>query len=95
MQDKKRKCEKCGEFHYCEAHHILPQKLFGEGEIVWLCPNCHDEYHRSLGYKFLQKINKQSMEFYLEKWFKWLYLATFIGLLGFFIYYTMVKFVFV
>ncbi|OQX99207.1 MAG: hypothetical protein B6I24_03265 [Bacteroidetes bacterium 4572_128] len=70
--NKKRICEKCGKEHYCDAHHILPKGIFGEdGDIAYLCKNCHDEYHRVLGHKFLRKKNKQSMEFYIYKYYRW------------------------
>jgi len=80
MEEKpKQKCEKCGEYHYCHKHHPLPKKLFGEGETLYLCPNCHDEYHHFLGHKYLREANKQPMEFYLEKWLHWFYLMVFLG----------------
>jgi len=76
---EKRQCEKCKEYHFCEAHHPLPKALFGEGEIVFLCPNCHENYHRYLGKKYLLKQNKQPLEFYFTKWYYWLYVACFAG----------------
>lgn len=72
MSKKRTQCEKCKEWHYCDKHHILPEGLFGEGETNNLCKNCHDEFHRTLGHKYLRKENKQSMEFYFEKYFRWL-----------------------
>ncbi len=54
--DKKMKeCRKCGKPYYCDEHHILPEGIFGEGETVPLCKNCHDKYHRFLGHKYLRK----------------------------------------
>ncbi len=75
MGKKKRICKKCGKSHFCDEHHILPKGIFGDGETVFLCKNCHDEYHRYLGHKFLQKKNKQNMEFYFYKYYRW-----FVGL---------------
>lgn len=70
MDDNEKICEKCRQLHHCDEHHILPEGIFGEGETVPLCKNCHDKYHRFLGYKYTRKINKQSEEFYFEKWYK-------------------------
>lgn len=72
MSNKLETCKKCGKDFYCEKHHLLPKGLFGEGETDFLFPNCHTEFHRKLGHKYLRKENKQSMEFYLEKYFRWL-----------------------
>ncbi len=72
MANKEKVCSKCGKIFICEKHHILPFKLFGESETDYLCPNCHDDFHRKLGYKYLRQENKQSMEFYLEKYYRWL-----------------------
>ncbi len=41
-----RICDKCKELHYCDKHHILPKGIFGEGDTVYLCKNCHDKFHR-------------------------------------------------
>ena len=76
----KQICEKCKESHYCDEHHIFPKGIFGEGEKVFLCKNCHDEYHRYLGYKYLQKKNKQSKEFYWKKYAAWITCLIIIGL---------------
>jgi len=51
---EKQHCKKCNEKSFCDDHHILPQKLFGDGETTPLCKSCHDEYHRFLGFKFLR-----------------------------------------
>ncbi len=79
MKNKKIKCRKCKKAFYCDKHHILPKGLFGEGETDNLCKNCHDEFHRELGHKYLRKKHKQSMEFYLEKYLKWLYTSCIIA----------------
>ncbi len=45
-EQKKGKCQKCGNYFYLEDHHILPQSEFGKkGETVSLCPNCHKHVH--------------------------------------------------
>jgi hypothetical protein len=81
MSKDKKQCNKCNNFHHCDDHHILPKALFGEGETVPLCKNCHDELHLSVGHKYLRKENKQSMEFYIEKYLRWLVgLGVIIGL---------------
>jgi len=85
MSKEREKCRKCGKELFCDKHHILPKALFGDGETVNLCKTCHDEFHRALGHKFLQEKNKQTMEFYLEKYFRWLAgLSIVVGLLLFF-----------
>ncbi len=76
---EKVKCNKCKEFHYCDAHHLLPKGIFGKGETVYLCKNCHDELHRFIGFKFLRKKNAQSEDFYLEKYAIWIVSAFVIG----------------
>ncbi len=87
MNKKKRDCNKCKGNHFCDAHHILPKTIFGDGETEFLCKNCHDEYHRHLGHKFLRKKNSQSEEFYFLKYYKWLAgLCIIIGFVLFFIY---------
>jgi len=68
----KEKCEKCGESHFCDEHHILPKTIFGKGRTVFLCKNCHYEFHRFLGFKFLKKENKQPEEFYSKKYIAWI-----------------------
>ena len=83
MAKKKEICRKCGKELYCEKHHILPFSLFGNGETDNLCPTCHDEYHKELGYKYLKEENKQSMEFYIYKYYKWL---SGVGLIVLFLY---------
>jgi len=73
-------CQKCKKLHYCDEHHILPQGIFGgKGKTVFLCKNCHYECHRSLGFKFLRKKNKQDMAFYLKKYAVWLAGALIVG----------------
>ncbi len=72
MGKEKVQCEKCKKDFFCDKHHILPKGIFGEGETEYLCKNCHDEYHRYLGHKYLQKKNKQTMVFYFEKYYRWL-----------------------
>jgi len=81
MSKKIETCEKCGNECHCDSHHILPQKLFGDGETTPLCKTCHDDYHRFLGFKFLRKEHKQTEEFYLHNWYKWIYAIIFVGLL--------------
>ncbi len=72
MSNEKKECFKCKEYHYCDKHHILPKGIFGDGEIVFLCKNCHDKFHRYVGHKYLLKKNKQKASFYLYKYYAWL-----------------------
>jgi len=81
VSKKKEKCQKCKNDEFCDEHHILPKKLFGDGETSSLCKTCHDDYHRFLGFKFLRKEHKQTEEFYFQNWYKWLYLGAFLGLI--------------
>ena len=69
---KKNICKKCKQKHYCDKHHVLPKGIFGEGETELLCKNCHFDYHKELGHKYLRKENKQPHEFYFEKYYRWL-----------------------
>ena len=81
---KKVQCEKCKEYFFCDEHHILPKAIFGNGEVHNLCKNCHDEFHRALGHKYLRQDNKQPMKFYLLKYYRWLAgLAVIAGILFF------------
>jgi predicted HNH restriction endonuclease len=75
---KKDYCAKCGKFGIIETHHILPLSTFGKNkELINLCPNCHKEYHEHLG----KDIKNPSMEFHLEKFFRWIFGLSIIGLL--------------
>ena len=85
MAKERTKCRKCGKYMYCDNHHILPKEIFGEGETENLCKNCHDEFHRALGYKYLRKDHKKNMEFYLEKYFRWLAGLAIVTVLLFFL----------
>jgi len=80
-QKEKSKCDKCGIEHYCDEHHVLPKGIFGSGATVFLCKNCHYEYHRFLGFKYLRKTNKQPAEFYLKKFAIWISMLLAIGIL--------------
>ena len=43
---KKGKCDKCSQFFFVDAHHILPKSKFGKTkETADLCPNCHRLVH--------------------------------------------------
>ncbi len=57
MNKEKKECRKCGKEFYCDRHHILPKGIFGDGETDNLCKNCHNEYHRYSGHKYLRKNN--------------------------------------
>ncbi len=50
QKSEKIKCYKCEKLHYCDKHHILPQGIFDKGETVFLCKNCHYEFHSFLGF---------------------------------------------
>jgi len=78
---EKKKCEKCGNFLYCDEHHILPKGIFGNGETIALCKTCHDEYHRFLGFEYLRKKNAQPKEFYIAKWKQWISLIVIASVL--------------
>ncbi len=83
----RRVCEKCGIMHFCDDHHILPESIFGKGETAALCKNCHDEYHRYLGFSYLRKKNAQPKEFYISKWAKWISGFTFLLSIGYIFLY--------
>ncbi len=69
---EKTECQKCKNNHFCDEHHVLPKGIFGDGDTDYLCKNCHDEFHRFLGFKYLRKKNKQDEGFYLSKYHQWL-----------------------
>lgn len=62
------RCEKCDTVTYVHKHHILKKSVFGEGETIDLCPNCHTKYHEFL---YKQDIDQKDMEANLFAWFKW------------------------
>ena len=67
---RKDKCRKCEEFIWVEEHHILPKATFGETEhTVWLCPNCHTDYHQKLGAKNLKNPDPQFHFDFYKKWY--------------------------
>ena len=66
---RKGECKKCGEFFYVHAHHIFPKSIFGKGEVVDLCPNCHTHCHE---YNNLHVKNPQDAEEVNEVWKEWL-----------------------
>ena len=75
----KQVCIKCKELHYCDEHHILPKGIFGFGRTVYLCKNCHHEFHNFLGFKYLRKANAQPAEFYINKFALWIATAIAVG----------------
>lgn len=47
-------CQKCGKIGKNEGHHILPLENGGEtklSNIIFLCPNCHQQAHLDLDQK--------------------------------------------
>lgn len=82
----KQICAKCGKLNYCDAHHILPKGIFGEGETAYLCKNCHNEFHKTLGFKYLRKKNKQPAIFYIETYLLWLSSLISLGILLYFVF---------
>ncbi len=44
-ESKRGRCEKCGINFYVHSHHIKPKAIFGKGEKIDLCPNCHTHFH--------------------------------------------------
>ncbi len=82
---EKHICAKCGKLHFCDEHHILPKGLFGNGETAFLCKNCHYEFHKALGFKYLRKKNKQPSSFYIEKYLLWLSSLIVLALIIYFV----------
>lgn len=67
---KQDNCRKCGKLFWVEKHHILPKSIFGENRFtVWLCPNCHTDYHQKLGHTNLKNPDSQ---FHFEFFRQWL-----------------------
>jgi predicted HNH restriction endonuclease len=65
---KKGECAKCNNYFYVHNHHIFPKSIFGKGETVELCPNCHTHFHE---YKNLKIKNPKSKKETLKIWNKW------------------------
>jgi hypothetical protein len=81
---KKDYCEKCKKYLIVQEHHILPQSTFGKTkETIKLCPNCHTDYHNSLGSKNLKN---PDMEFHFEKFYRWLAGLSIVLLLVYFLF---------
>ncbi len=66
---RRGECEKCGKVFYVHGHHILPKSLFGKGETIDLCPNCHTHFHE---YSNLNTKNPQDKAEALKIWNRWL-----------------------
>ncbi len=66
---KKRYCEKCGEEHYAEKHHICPKKHCGK--TLWyisLCHDCHVNIHWLIDN--FGKLFKYQYEAITKRWLK-------------------------
>ncbi len=62
-------CKKCGNETWLEKHHVYPQAKFkDEGNIIYLCPNCHTDYHVKQGQP---KSSKRG--FYFSFYMSWLW----------------------
>ncbi len=85
---EKQICSKCGQYIYCDNHHLVPKSIKPDGETRPLCKNCHDDFHRFLGFKFLRKANAQPEEFYLRKYALWLTYSVVAGLFGMLVYFV-------
>jgi len=75
------KCKKCNKKHWLEKHHVYPQSKFkGKGKTIYLCPNCHTDYHQKLG-----AIKSDNKGFYLSFYMSWLWkllvILIFLGLI--------------
>ncbi len=66
---RRGECKKCGNVFYVHAHHIKSKAIFGKGEKVDLCPNCHTHFHE---YSNLNTINSEDENEAVEIWFEWL-----------------------
>jgi hypothetical protein len=63
------KCRKCGKRAWLEKHHVYPKSKFkGQGKSIYLCPNCHTDYHQKLG-----EIKSSNPGFYLSFYMSWLW----------------------
>jgi len=62
------KCKRCRKMSWLEKHHFYPRSKFGEGEFIYLCPNCHTDYHQKLG-----EITSSDKSFYYSFYMSWLW----------------------
>jgi predicted restriction endonuclease len=66
---KKGECKKCEKENYLEEHHIYPKSKFDDDEnTIYLCPNCHTDYHQKLG-----KQESKDKNFYFSFYMSWLF----------------------
>lgn len=73
-----------------QLESVLNEILYAEqnnAARAALCKNCHDEYHRYLGFSYLRKKNTQPKEFYISKWAKWISGFTFLLSIGYIFLY--------
>ncbi len=66
---RRGECEKCGNEFYVHAHHVKSKSIFGKGETVDLCPNCHTHFHE---YSNLNTKNPKDANEADVIWKKWL-----------------------
>ena len=76
-------CKKCGKDFYVHSHHILPKSIFGKGETVDLCPNCHTHFHE---YSNLNTKNPNNEAEAKIIWIKRIIVACFI--IGLFLFFS-------
>ena len=63
------KCSKCKKRFWLEKHHIYPKARFDDNKnIIYLCPNCHTDYHIKLG-----KPTSNDKSFYFGFYMSWLW----------------------
>lgn len=64
---KQGKCTKCKQETWLEEHHILPTSIFGKNKfIVYLCPNCHTDFHQKI------PLTSKNKDYYLGAYLQWI-----------------------
>lgn len=65
---KWRVCEKCMQMHYCETHHVHPQKYYKDEATLELCRDCHTTIHWLID--SLGKLFKYQYDAITKRWLK-------------------------
>ena len=80
-KDTPKRCAKCGTKVGLEFHHFLPAaKWYWKREGVYLCHDCHKDWHRHAGRSYERKYLKPKSWYYIT-FIKWLILAFIVYLI--------------
>jgi len=66
-----KKCAKCGTTRSITFHHYYPRNVGDRDNGLWLCAECHTQYHRITSPHYRKKKVKKK-DWYLISFFNWL-----------------------